>query len=87
MDRDQNRRAARREAVRGEDLRHHESRQEEDLSHDEDELRVQRIEEELRAGTREREAGGWGSESRYAPSVSRLGYPLGTKKSPVIECR
>src|SRR5215207_244112 len=54
-------RAGRREPVRGEDLHHHEGREEdlrgrEDLR-DEDELRVQRSEEELRAGTREREAG------------------------------
>ena len=59
MDRDKDR-AGGREPVRGEDLPH-EGREEdlrgrEDLR-DEDELRVQRSEEELRVGTREREAG------------------------------
>jgi uncharacterized protein (TIGR02271 family) len=60
MDHNKEERAGRREPGR-EDL-HHEGREEElrgrkeDL-HDEDELRVQRSEEELRTGTREREAG------------------------------
>src|SRR5215211_3137353 len=60
MDRD-NERADRREAGR-EGLHHHEEGTERDLRstedlRDEDELKVQRTEEELRAGTREREAG------------------------------
>ncbi len=60
MDRNEER-AGRREPGREEDL-HHEGREEElrgregDLR-DEDEIRVQRSEEELRVGTREREAG------------------------------
>jgi uncharacterized protein (TIGR02271 family) len=60
MDRNEER-AGRREPAREEDL-HHEGREEElrgregDLR-DEDEIRVQRSEEELRTGTREREAG------------------------------
>jgi hypothetical protein len=59
MDREE--REGRRETGR-DDLHHHEGREEdlrgreEDLR-DEAELRVQRSEEELRAGTREREAG------------------------------
>src|ERR671920_701800 len=60
MDRD-NERADRRETGR-EGLHHHEEGTERDLRstedlRDEDERRVQRTEEELRAGTREREAG------------------------------
>src|ERR671918_3108752 len=60
MDRD-NERADRRETGR-EGLHHHEEGTERDLRstedlRDEDELKVQRTEEELRAGTREREAG------------------------------
>src|SRR5919107_58601 len=60
MDRD-NERADRRETGR-EGLHHHEEGTEKDLRstedlRDEDELKVQRSEEELRAGTREREAG------------------------------
>jgi hypothetical protein len=60
MDRDKER-ADRRETGKA-GLHHHEEGTERDLRgtedlRDEDELRVQRTEEELRAGTREREAG------------------------------
>lgn len=46
----------------------------EDL-HDEDELRVQRIEEELRAGTREREAGAVNVRKRVRTDRERLEVP------------
>jgi hypothetical protein len=73
MDRDQER-AGRREGTREDHLR---EGREEDLRgregvRDEEELRVQRIEEELEAGTREREAGEVRvRKSRYARSASR----------------
>ncbi|HEX8261023.1 MAG TPA: DUF2382 domain-containing protein, partial [Rubrobacteraceae bacterium] len=62
MDRDEER-ASRREPSREDELHHREGREEGhrgkegDRHRDEDELRVQRSEEELRTDTREREAG------------------------------
>jgi hypothetical protein len=49
--------------------------------------RVQRSEEELRAGTREREAGRVGVRKQVRTEREQVRYPLGTKKSPLIECR
>ena len=63
MERDEGR-AGRREA----------DRDREDL-HDEDELRVQRTEEELVAGTREREAGSVGVRKRVRTERERLTVP------------
>jgi uncharacterized protein (TIGR02271 family) len=76
MDRNEER-AGRRETGR-EDL-HHEAREEElrgseDLR-DEDELRVQRSEEELRAGTREREAGKVGVRKQVRTEREQVRVP------------
>jgi uncharacterized protein (TIGR02271 family) len=77
MDRNSEERAGRREPGR-EDL-HHEGREEElrdreDLR-DEDELRVQRSEEELRTGTREREAGRVGVRKQVRTDREQVSVP------------
>jgi uncharacterized protein (TIGR02271 family) len=79
MDRDQER-EGRRETGRDEDLHDHEGREEdlrgrkEDLR-DEDELRVQRSEEELRTGTREREAGRVGVRKQVRTEREQVRVP------------
>src|SRR5215216_5333699 len=78
MDRD-NERADRRETGR-EGLHHHEEGTERDLRssddlEDEDELRVQRTEEELRAGTREREAGALNVRKRVRTDREQISVP------------
>jgi uncharacterized protein (TIGR02271 family) len=79
MNRDKER-AGRREPVRGEDLHHHEGREDdlrgrEEALHDEDELRVERSEEELRAGTREREAGKVGVRKQVRTEREQVRVP------------
>jgi uncharacterized protein (TIGR02271 family) len=69
MDREE--RAARREPGREEDLRAREDRG----RHDEDELSVQRSEEELRAGTREREAGKVGVRKQVRTDREQVRVP------------
>ena len=78
MDRNKEERAGRREPGR-EDLHDHEGREEdlrgrEDL-HDQDELRVQRSEEELRTGTREREAGRVGVRKQVRTDREQVSVP------------
>jgi uncharacterized protein (TIGR02271 family) len=80
MDREE--RAGRRERGMDEDLPHHEGREEdlrggrEDLRRDEeDELRVQRSEEELRVGTREREAGKVGVRKQVRTEREQVRVP------------
>jgi uncharacterized protein (TIGR02271 family) len=78
MDRNSEERAGRREPGR-EDLHHNEGREEElrgreDLR-DEDELRVQRSEEELRTGTREREAGRVGVRKQVRTDREQVSVP------------
>jgi stress response protein YsnF len=50
---------------------------------DEDELRVQRSEEELRAGTREREAGALNVRKRVVTEHQRMEVP--TRRKDVVE--
>jgi uncharacterized protein (TIGR02271 family) len=79
MDRDKERREGRREPVRVEDLPH--EGREEDLRpregdlRDEDEIRVQRSEEELRVGTREREAGEVGVRKQVRTEREQVRVP------------
>ena len=79
MNRDQER-AGRSETGKDEDLHHHEGREEdlrgtEEALHDEDKLRVQRSEEELRAGTREREAGKVGVRKQVRTEREQVRVP------------
>jgi hypothetical protein len=85
MDRNKDR-AGRREPVRVEDLPH--EGREEDLRpregdlRDEDEIRVQRSEEELRVGTREREAGEVGVRKQVRTEREQVRVPPATRRSP-----
>jgi uncharacterized protein (TIGR02271 family) len=78
MDRNREERAGRREPGREEDL-HHEGREEELRGREdlrgEDELRVQRSEEELRTGTREREAGRVGVRKQVRTDREQVSVP------------
>ncbi len=83
MDRNEER-AGRREPGR-EDL-HHEGREEElrgrEDQRDEDELRYSAPKKSFEPALESAKPAKWGSESRYAPSASRLGCPLATRRSP-----